>query len=80
MYVGNFWRTICIHVKLLVRKNLAKISAYAKYIFGVSVKKILVSKILANGSRFAKFTNFFPAKIFPCTRYMVDNNRLDLFP
>ena len=38
------------------------VSAYTKYIFSV-----LVRNILANSSRFAKFANFFPTKIFPCT-------------
>ena len=40
------------------------VSAYAKYIFSVSVNN--GKENLTNSSGFSKFTNFVPTKVFPC--------------
>ena len=57
-----------IHRKYLARKHLAnkQQSVHMPYMFFVHLW-ILVRKILANSSPFAKFANFSPTKIFLCT-------------
>ena len=58
--VGENFGEPCIQVKAIGKENLANklksVHCYAKYIFSASVN--IGEENLANGLRFAKFTNF----------------------